>query len=231
MRGVNHLKDRWHDISQMSLFRCATVQQHWLEKKSFLPWRSMASTEGGRGDVGKVPEQVAAAGVIGERWQGHRVCCWQAVGSQSSGTTESRGNAEMVARDGGAGQNRLSSQDDRYPLNEHKQGPWWEGKWCPAAPKWLGRITRWKQGSLRSSSRCASHPALTCQKAAPTGQPLWRDKNKEKGNVVILYFPFIGDALLCIHSRNNDFREPSRIPKCSENPEVLRWNQRVNILL
>lgn len=77
---------------------------HWLEKKkSFLPWRSVASTEGSRGDVGKVPEQVAAAGVIGERWQGHRVCCWQAVGNQSSGTTESRGNAEMVARDGGGG--------------------------------------------------------------------------------------------------------------------------------
>lgn len=99
MTRVHHLKDRWHDISQMSLFSCVTVQQQPLIRKKTpsSPWRSMASTEGSRGDVGKVPEQVAAAGVIGERWQGHRVCCWQAVGSQSSGTTDSRERAEMVA--------------------------------------------------------------------------------------------------------------------------------------
>lgn len=36
------------------------------------------------------------------------MCCWQAVGNQSSGTTDRGGNAETVAGDREAGQNRLS---------------------------------------------------------------------------------------------------------------------------
>ena len=74
-KWVHYLKDRRHNISQTSLLGCVTVQQQPLIRKKifFLPCRSIASTEGGRGDVGKVPEQVAAAGVIGERWQGQSV--------------------------------------------------------------------------------------------------------------------------------------------------------------
>lgn len=57
------------------------------------------------------------------------------------------------------------------------------------------------------------------------------ERNKEKGNVVIFYFPCTVVALLFIHSRNNDFRGASCILKCCKNPEVLGWNQRLNILL
>ena len=66
---MHYLKDRRHNISQTSLLGCVTVQQQPLIRKKifFLRCRSVASTEGSRGDVGKVPEQVAAAGVIGER--------------------------------------------------------------------------------------------------------------------------------------------------------------------
>lgn len=163
---------------------------HWLGKKApSSPWRSMASTEGGRRDVGKAPEQVAAAGVTGERWQGHWVCCWQAVDSQSSGATDSRERAEKAVC--GERAEQTATAGWQVPPEQAQTGNVMRVEVVACSPK-----LAWEDHPVMSGKRAVlqqtcGHPELTCQKAARTLQPPRGEENKEKGNVVTFYFSFI----------------------------------------
>lgn len=181
---VHSLKDRRHSISQTSRLGCVTVQQQPLIKKKifFLLCRSIASTEGSRRDVGKVPEQVAAAGVIGERWQGHRACCWQAVGNQSSGTTD--------RRDSGTG---LESQAEQTVIAGWQVPPEQTGNGTR-----VGVVACSPKLAWGDHSRMTEKPAVpqqTCESPrAPTPEGSRHaaatklEEDKEKGTLVILLF-------------------------------------------